>query len=244
MAIMIVVMISLIWIIQSNDSNAIQTHNDQYFSSSIIPEARFFDQYAELSAPPNSVVVYPILTQSAYSWKGIHDFYVGYCDDCTSISIDKSYDPIYSVGGNAFRVLEFLGYDVIDDIDIDKNPKILQQYDSVILLHNEFATMNQYEAIMSHNNVIYLYPGSLRSVVSVDYDANMLTLTRGPGYPTNNVDNGFDWAFDNFEYFSDTTCNEWGFSEINNGFMLNCYPEYAILAESKILEKIKELSLL
>ena len=38
------------------------------------------------------------------------------------------------------RVLETLGYKTITDIDLDKNPNILKEFDTVILLHNEYVT--------------------------------------------------------------------------------------------------------
>ena len=33
-----------------------------------------------------------------------------------------------------------MDYDIIDDIVIDKNPSILEEYDKVIMLHNEYVT--------------------------------------------------------------------------------------------------------
>ena len=217
------------------------TSEDEFYRSSQMPETRYFEQYGELSAPKKAVVVYPILTQSAYSWGGIHDFYNGYCDTCTTTSIEDAYEPIFSSSAKSFRILEFLGYDVIDDIDIDKNPNILKKYDTVVLLHNEFATEKEFAAINSHKNVIYLYPGVFMSKVQIDYDKYSINLLRGPSYPTSDIKRGFDWKYDNSDLVENTSCENWNFYNIENGHMLNCTPEYLIQNDAELLKKIREL---
>jgi hypothetical protein len=190
-----------------------------------MPELDYYSDYESLRPTTKAVVVYPIFTQSAYEWKGIHDYYAGYCDSCLSTPIQEYYEKTFASSGNGYRILEFLGYEVIDDIDIDKNPAILEKYDKVILLHNEFVTRAEFEAITQHPNVIYLYPHALTSEIQADYSTNTISLIRGPGFPDENVVNGFDWEFDNSEFFDDWSCVNWKFYEINNGYMLNCYPE-------------------
>ena len=84
--------------------------------------------------------------------------------------LGKWIDPIHMVGAlSEFRILEFLGYNIIDDIDIDRDPSILNDFDTIILLHNEYVTQNEFDAITSHSNVIYLYPGVFSSKVIADY---------------------------------------------------------------------------
>jgi len=190
-----------------------------------MPELDYYSDYESLRPTTKAVVVYPIFTQSAYEWEGIHDYYAGYCDSCLSTPIQEYYEKTFASSGNGYRILEFLGYEVIDDIDIDKNPAILEKYDKVILLHNEFVTRAEFEAITQHPNVIYLYPHALTSEIQADYSTNTISLIRGPGFPDENVVNGFDWEFDNSEFFDDWSCVNWKFYEINNGYMLNCYPE-------------------
>lgn len=235
-----ILMLFSIGIITIDTSNA-TPENDEY-RISLMPETRYFEQYAELSAPENTVVIYPILTQSAYGWDSIHDFYLGRCDTCNVVKIDEYYDPIFSVGAKSFRILEFLGYDVIDDVEIDKNPDILKKYDSVILLHNEFVTENEFLAITSHSNVIHLYPGAFNSKVSINYFDNSMVLERGPAYPQSNIKNGFDWKFDNSDISDDITCENWEFYKIENGYMLNCTPEFLIQNNDAFLKKLKELA--
>jgi len=195
------------------------------YHGSKLPELDYYDDYEALRSDSNTVVIYPIFTQSAYDWGGIHFFLKGTCETCHTSKIQDYYEKSYTSSSNAFRILEFLGYDTIDDMDLDKNPDILKQYDKVILLHNEFVTQAEYEAIISHPNVVYLYPNALNSEIKADYSSNTISLVRGPGYPQAEISNGFDWEFDNSEYFDDWDCMDWKFYEIDNGQMLNCYPE-------------------
>jgi len=203
----------------------IESDSFSKYHASKMPELDYYSDYESLRPTTKAVVVYPIFTQSAYEWEGIHDYYAGYCDSCLSTPIQEYYEKTFAASGNGYRILEFLGYEVIDDIDIDKNPAILEKYDKVILLHNEFVTRAEFEAITQHPNVIYLYPHALTSEIQADYSTNTISLIRGPGFPDENVVNGFDWEFDNSEFFDDWSCVNWKFYEINNGYMLNCYPE-------------------
>jgi hypothetical protein len=203
----------------------IESDSFSKYHASKMPELDYYSDYESLRPTTKAVVVYPIFTQSAYEWDGIHDYYAGYCDSCLSTPIQEYYEKTFAASGNGYRILEFLGYEVIDDIDIDKNPAILEKYDKVILLHNEFVTRAEFEAITQHPNVIYLYPHALTSEIQADYSTNTISLIRGPGFPDENVVNGFDWEFDNSEFFDDWSCVNWKFYEINNGYMLNCYPE-------------------
>ncbi|MCE9652479.1 MAG: hypothetical protein K8Q89_05415 [Nitrosarchaeum sp.] len=240
---LILIMLALIIILKTGFSDAVNVSNDyDQFDISQMPETRYYEQYSELSAPSNTVVVYPILTQTAYAWKGIHDFYTGRCDACSTVKIDKFYDPIFSTGANSFRILEFLGYDVIDDIAIDKDPNILKKYNSVVLLHNEFVTQNEFFAITSHPNVIYLYPGAFNSKVKINYDDQSITLQRGPAFPESDVKSGFDWTYDNSNISDNTSCENWSFEMIYHGYMLNCTPEYLIQDSDNLLKEIKKLS--
>lgn len=202
-----------------------QSDSFSKYHESKMPELDYYDDYESLRSTTKTVVVYPIFTQSAYEWGGFHDFYAGYCDSCLKIPIQDYYEKTFASSGNAYRILEFLGYEVIDDIDIDKNPAILEKFDKVILLHNEFVTRAEFEAITNHPKVIYLYPHALSSEVKTDYFENTISLIRGPGFPDDHIINGFDWEFDNTEYFNDWSCMNWQFYEITNGYMLNCYPE-------------------
>ena len=142
-----------------NSPISANNYSDEFsrYTDSKLQETEFLGNYEEFRANDNVAVIFPIFTQSAYEWGGIYDYYSGRCDDCISVEIQNFYDKLYSNSGNGFRILELLDYDVLDDIDVDKNPSILNQYDTVILLHNEYVTKNEFLAITNHPNVVYLY---------------------------------------------------------------------------------------
>ena len=225
----------------SQASTSVQEDSSTYMTTKM-PELEYYENYDELQADGKTVVVYPIFTQSAYDWGGLHDYYSKYCDACTSTKLHHVYEKTFSASGNGFRILEFLGYQVIDDTDIDKNPAILDQFEKVVLLHNEFVTKTEFDAIMKHPNVIYLYPNALTSQISVDYEQNTMSLVRGPAYPTSDAKNGFDWKNTNSQYAKDWDCHSWNFYKIENGYMLDCYPETFLPNNGyEMLKKLKAL---
>ena len=72
-------------------------------------------------------------------------------------------------------------------LTVDQNPEILQNYDTVILLHNEYVTKKQFDAISTHPNLIFLHPNALYALeIDVNYDTNTMTLIRGHDYPPEN----------------------------------------------------------
>lgn len=199
-----------------------------------------YNRIGLLNQTHNTVVVYPTFTESAYSEGGFYDYYEQKCDTtCLTTPISTDFDGEYSSSRAAFNSLRLLGYHHITDVDVDRNPSILERYDKVILLHNEYVTDNEFDAITQHPKVVYLYPNALYAKVSTDYTNNTITLIRGHEYPVPEIRNGFGWEFDNSHFEYDNTCMNWKFYEVDNGIMLNCYPEYIILKDEKLLETIK-----
>ena len=199
------------------------------------------EQYNEVALwndPQSAVVVYPYFTYTAYQPQGFYDYYKGNCDDCTTIKFVQPKSQ-YTSSGKAHQALTLLGYPSITDVEIDKNPGILQQFDKVIMLHNEYVTRAMFDAITSHSNVIYLYPNALYAEIEVNYIDKTMTLIRGHNYPESEITNGFDWQFDNthpYEY--DDTCLDMEFYKIRDGWMTNCYPENLFLANTEQLLNI------
>ena len=191
-----------------------------------------------------TVVIYPIFTSAAYQDGGFYDYYSGDCDESciTDISFDT---PVFSYtsSGLESQILYHLGYEFLTDIEVDQNIDLLQNYDTVILLHNEYVTKKMFDAISGHPNLIFLAPNALYAEIEVDYDTNTMTLIRGHNYPEFEIYNGFNYdveeKFHDYEY--DNECLEWEFIEIDNGFHLNCYPGAVIHKNFDILIKIKEL---
>ena len=206
------------------------------------------DMYNEVAVwndPQNAVVVFPYFTSIAYSEQGFYQYYTGECDDCITAKFTQP-TVLYTSSGIGHQALTLLGYPSISDIEIDMNPSILQQFDKVIMLHNEYVTRTMFDAITSHPNVLYLYPNALYAEIEVNYIDETITLIRGHNYPEPEITNGFDWEFDNTHpYEFDSTCAELYLYKIKNGYMTNCYPENLFLRDSQqlfdVLFAIKDL---
>ena len=217
---------------------------------------QLYDEINVLNEKQNSVVIFPIFTSSAYSLYpvdisnrdyGFYDYYDGLCngpitwaDNCLTTQIKPDIPKTHNASGMGYEILDLLGYNIITDIDVDKNPEILKNYDKVILLHNEYVTKTEFNAITNHPNVLYLYPNALYAEISVDYKENTITLVRGHNYPEPEIRNGFDWKFDNTPMEYDELCENWNFYDIDNGIMLNCYPEEIIYKDIRFLKMIKD----
>ena len=207
--------------------------------------------YDELKNRKNSVVVFPIFTAAAYSEPGFYTFYRGDCDqefhgvlfrddDCLTVKLNEEYAPGFTSSANGLQVLDLLEYDIITDITIHQNPDILLQYEKVILLHNEYVTQEEFFAITSHPNVIYLYPNALYAEIDFDEELWEISLIRGHNYPDPLIRNGFDWKYDNSLEEYDVECNNMKFSKIDNGWMLNCYPENVLHKSKELLAQIRD----
>ena len=209
-------------------------------------KGEMYNEVALWNDPQNIAVVYPYFTAVAYTEPGFYTYYRGECDSCTTTKFSQQV-PLYSASGMGHQSLTLLGYHSITDIEIDRNPGILAQFDKVIMLHNEYVTRTMFDAITNHPNVIYLYPNALYAEIEVNYTDQTMTLIRGHGYPPEDpVSNGFDWEFDNthpYEY--DNQCLDMQFYKIKNGWMTNCYPENIFLENTErlfnLLKAIKDL---
>ena len=167
----------------------------------------------ELKPNDNTVVIFPTFTAAAYYPNGFYSYYYGNCDESCVNNI--SYENIhfdYEESGITAQILYHVGYNFLTDIDIDKNPKLLDDYDTVILLHNEYVTKKEFDAITSHPNLIFLHPNALYAEIEVNHETKTMTLIKGHDYPPENpVANGFDYEieqkFHKFEHNSD--CIDW-----------------------------------
>lgn len=188
-----------------------------------------------------SVVIIPVFTASAYSEHGFYSYYEGKCSSICLTPVIYTHAPLgYTASEQGVDVLGSLGYYTITDVDVDKNPKVLLQYDKVILLHNEYVTQKEFDAITTHPHVVYLYPNALYGQITVNYNTNTMTLVRGHNYPDIKIQNGFDWKFDNSRFEHDAQCNNWKFYNVTNGVMLDCYPENHLAHNTKLLKAIKD----
>ena len=111
-------------------------------------------------------------------------------------------------------------------------------------MRSRCASQKEFEAITNHPKVIYLYPNSNYAQVKVDYGKNTVSLVRGHEYPPDDpVSNGFNWKYEelNHPWEYNTECKDWEFIKVDNGYMLDCYPELILSSDRDLLKMIKNL---
>ena len=205
--------------------------------------AETYNQIGVFDQEEKPLVIIPTFTASAYAPFGFYNYYNEQCgEQCLTTKIISEDKLNYNSSANAVRILNLLGYDSISDLELHKNPSILNNYDKIILLHNEYVSKKMFDVITSHNNIIFLYPNALYAEIEVDISKNKIKLIRGHDYPPG-IKNGFNYEieerFHKYEY--DNTCLDWEFIEFKNGYALNCYPEHAIFQDELLLKALKEL---
>lgn len=218
-------------------------YNGQLTNLMMSKKTEFQDVYDEIGVHDNRhdiVFVYPSFTQAAYDTNGFYDYYNKKCDSkCLTVKIPETVNGFQSSSISGAWALKLLGYPHIKDQDIDKNPEILKQFKRVIVLHSEYVTKREFDAITSHPNVIFLYPNSLYAEVKSDYNNNTISLVRGHGYPDKNIRNGFDWKFDSSKNEYNIGCENWHFYKKADYTFLNCYPEYRMLYDVKLIKALQ-----
>ncbi len=214
-------------------------YDGHLFSIEIDKKNGFEDIYNKIGLfdkPHDTVFIYPSFTQAAYDTSGFYDYYNMKCDyKCLTVQIPDHIFGGASSSSFGAAVLHLLNFSYVKDEDVDKDPNILRQFKRVIVLHNEYVTKREFDAITSHPNVVFLYPNALYGEVRSDYTNNTITLVRGHGYPDPLIRNGFGWKYDNSKYEYDRDCEDWHFYRKGNYTMLNCYPEYSILYDMKLI---------
>ncbi|MBI3253267.1 MAG: hypothetical protein HYZ56_00835 [Nitrosopumilales archaeon] len=219
-------------ITNTDGSNTFQVALDSKLS-------KLYEEIGNFKNRKNIVFVYPAFTQAAYDKNGFYYYYAKSCNTkCLTVDIPKGPKLSYHTSQTAVIIFNLLNYSSITDIALDKNPSILKKYDKVILLHNEYVTKKEFDAITKHPNVVYLFPNALYAEVKTDYTKNTMTLVRGHGYPSTDISNGFGWKFDNSKLEYDYDCKNWKFVKNGNGKMLKCYPYYRLLYDSALLKEI------
>jgi hypothetical protein len=174
-----------------------------------------------------TIVIEPVFTEAAYQSGGWYDN-----NKVTSVNLNYTKNWRTTFGGSeiGFNAINKTGsVDTTNDIEVTLHPEILQAYDKVILLHNEYVTKTEYYAIMSHPNVFYGYPNSLNRFVSYERNTTVtnpsgsITLIGYTGNPYSNAKWGEVNEFDR--------CSRHGYEvvEYPNGNGLSCYPERLIV---------------
>jgi len=140
------------------------------------------------------------------------------------------------------QALALLDYPIISDLEIEIYPKILSNYDKVIVLHNKYVTKTMFDSIINHPKVVYLYPDSLSEEITIDFSKNTINVLNPLKFPQEkNFQNDFQWEFAS-EHLKYENCISDNFSmkfeKVKNGIMLNCYPESNFAYYSPDLFKI------
>src|SRR5207249_4120494 len=136
----------------------------------------------------------------------------------------------------AWQVLSKLNYHWITDIDIDKNPTILDKYNKIILLHNEYVTAKEYNALNKKPAVLYLYPNAVYAEIQVNYRSETMQLIKGHGYQ--NVNNAFN-SGTHSEGENQIHCKNPYWYKLKNGIEYSCYPELDLLNNKQLLHIIQ-----
>ena len=199
--------------------------------------------YSEIESKGNALVILPTFTASAYKPDAFYAYFHNTCDTlCLTTQYSDSLN-LYDSNKLTAQLLHLLGYYSMTDLEVHQYPHVLNEFDTLILLHNEYVTKTEYDAIQRHSNVIHLFPNSLFAEVYYDKEDDSITLVRGHGYPDPAINNGFDWEFDVTPLEFDIKCNDWNFRNITNGYQLNCYPEQMLFNNYDMLKFIADKSI-
>lgn len=198
-----------------------------------------------------TVIIFPIFTQNAYKDGGFYDYFKGKCKTCDTVSLRPLINnATYTTGLSGFEYLTQLHYPFITDLTVDQHPEILADYDKIILLHNEYVTQKEFDAISKHKNVIYLYPNSLYTKIDVNYNDWTMKLVKGHGYDATQTPpypiktgiasgNGFGYVTTS-KYEYDMNCKNYKWEEMPNGITITCWPEFLLKADRSLLQVIKD----
>ena len=218
------------------ENQTIQAQNQIYFPRPLTSD----DLKLYSNTDPNAVVIYPIFTQYAYEKGGFYDYFNGTCNKCSTVSINPLIiNASYVTGLKSFDNLLQLHYPFITDKMVDQHPEILNNYDKIILLHNEYMTKNEFNAIKNHKNVFYLYPNAMYVEISVDYNTKTISLVRGHSYPDKTIGNGFGYITSSKGEY-DLKCQNYKWESMPNGIQPTCWPEFLIQSDRSVLQVIKD----
>lgn len=184
------------------------------------------------------IVIDPIFTGTAYNDNGFYDYWAKKCDEsCLNIPICfdciLNLDAIYGKNAKAVLIFEYLNYPIITDYDLAINPNIIFEYDTVIMLHNEYVTREMFDAVTSHPKVMYLYPNAFYNEVFLEgKNIHLINVSHAPQ---------FGWEYENTHPFEfDRDCKNWKTREIPQGEQLLCYPERRLLEDLSLITYIND----
>lgn len=178
----------------------------------VIPFVLAFTDYPRANNH-DTLLIYPTFTEQAYQKNGWYDN-----PEIKTVSLSTPLDDRmkYGAGQHVYYQIH-TEMDITNDIVVSRNPDMLKSYDTVVLLHNEYITVSEYNAIMNHSNVIYIFPNSLYRYVEFD-DNDTMTLINETGNPMSLSKTQYTDEFSN--------CLGHSRVEYSNGKGLSCYPRW------------------
>ena len=127
------------------------------------------------------IVIVPTFTASAYQPNGFYYYYSHKCDThCLTVPVNQdNFNTTikYADTFNAQIIFAILGFKEVTDEQVTNNPPILENK-TVILLHNEYVSQSEYNAVVSHKYIRF-YPNALYALVDYRYNST--------NYTSNNV---------------------------------------------------------
>lgn len=208
-----------------------------------------------------TLIVAPTFTSSAYQPHGFYSYYcdiqdleIVVADDAKQAWCEKNYAnetcnasclnvPIFHKNDRRFSYLAVLFFQnwkygtITDDVQLTLHPEMVNNYDRIIMLHNEYVSQAEFDAVTNHTHVIYLYPNSMFAKVAYNANNNTITLLTGHGY--NGTWNAFHWKYENTQQELDNCSNGWVFKPLDNsGMQLSCYPETVIFSDQQLWLRI------
>lgn len=153
---------------------------------------------------------------------------------------------VSDVGGRTIYEVGFRYFNTTNDNSINVKPEILNDFDRIVLMRNVYITDEMRQAILAHNNVIYMFPDVMTKQVKLqnmtdaimDENGNIkianTTMTYVGDYPPLHP-MAFEWVDDN-------RCEDWEFVPVQNGYMMNCVPDVAIINNYNMLVALRDIS--
>nr|AIF22823.1 hypothetical protein [uncultured marine thaumarchaeote SAT1000_10_G09] len=102
-----------------------------------------YDEIGVFDQEIKPLVIIPTFTASAYAPFGFYDYYNERCgEECLTTKIISEDKLDYKSSANGVKILNLLGYDSITDLELHKNPNILNDYKKLL-----FYIMNMFQKL-------------------------------------------------------------------------------------------------
>jgi len=178
----------------------------------------------------STIVVYPTYTYYANEKNSLADVGTENCDRCETYMFDYGLRRPYGysdIGGSFLPIAERY-FNMTDDYIVNKHPEILDAFDRVILMRNTYVTENLRQTILSHDKVIYLFPDAMTKQINI---TNSTMTYIGEYEPLHSMVPVWN---------DDNRCADWLFVPVENGYIMTCFPDVALINNNEMLITIRD----